>query len=219
MFDREQMHRWAEHHAPHHPFRFAFGPGFPGPGRHGRGGPGHGGPGPFGRGGFPGRLFGRGPQMERGSIRVALLALLNEGPMHGYQMIRELAERSGGAWQPSPGSVYPTLQLLQDEGLVTAADVDGRRVYSITEAGKAAFRERGQEPLPWENAQEAAGDGVADLHALALQVFAAVRQVAHAGNETQLKQAREVLAGTRRSLYRILAEDEPEADTPAGTEL
>ena len=90
----------------------------------------------------------RGHRAGRGDVRAAVLALLDEEPMHGYQMIQELGERSGGAWTPSPGSIYPALQLLQDEGLVTAAETDGKRVFSLTEAGREQAAKRGDGPLP-----------------------------------------------------------------------
>src|SRR6266480_2634349 len=85
-----------------------------------------------GPGGFPGQFFGRGPRVGRGDVRAAILVLLAEGPKHGYQVMQELTERSGGMWRPSPGSIYPTLQLLEDEGLVRSAESDGRRVFELT---------------------------------------------------------------------------------------
>ena len=93
-----------------------FGPGF-GPRHHDRGG----------RGGRGGR---------RGDVRAAVLALLTERPMHGYEMIQELDQRTGGVWRPSPGSVYPTLQLLEDEGLIKSDEGAGRKAYTLTEAGQ-----------------------------------------------------------------------------------
>jgi DNA-binding PadR family transcriptional regulator len=180
---------------------------------HRRGGRGRHGPGgfPFGGGfGFPGPGFGRGPRVGRGDVREAVLALIAEAPMHGYQIIGELAERSGGAWRPSPGSVYPVLQLLADEGLVRAEETEGRRVFHLTDAGRAHVEERAEQPKPWETAAAAADDGVAALRSLAFGVGAAVMQVAQAGDEAQVAAARALLAETRRTLYRILAGDEPE---------
>lgn len=180
-------------------------------GRPGPGGPFRGGPfGPNGAGPLRGRLFGRGPQAERGSIRAALLALLAEGPMHGYQMIRELSTRTGGAWQPSPGSVYPTLQLLEDEGLVRVEQQDERRVYTLTDAGRAAVEQR-TGPPPWKAAAGAPGEESHDLRALAMGVAAAFMQVMQSGTPAQRTQARTVLIDARRALYRILAEDAPES--------
>jgi len=109
----------------------------------GRGGPWDRGP----RGGWGG---GRGGgRARRGDVRAAILALLTEKPMHGYEMIQELDERTSGAWKPSPGSVYPTLTMLEDEGLVTAVESDGKRRYTLTDAGTEAAAER-QGPAPWE---------------------------------------------------------------------
>ena len=175
----------------------------------------------FGKG-FPGPGFGRGPKVGRGDVREALLALLAERPMHGYQMISELTERSGGMWRPSPGSVYPVLSLLADEGLVRAEEADGRRVYHLTEAGRAHVEARAGEPKPWETAAAAADDGMAALHTLAFGVGAAVVQVAQAGTEAQIAAAKTVLAEARRSLYRILAgdlTDPAEAAGPEGPDL
>ncbi len=135
--------------------------------------------------------------------------------MHGYQMISELAERSGGAWRPSPGSVYPVLQLLADEGLVHAEESGGKRVFHLTDAGRAYTDARAGEPKPWETAAAAADDGLTDLRSLAFGVGAAVMQVAHAGSDAQVRAAQKILTETRRALYRILAEDEQdETDQP-----
>jgi DNA-binding PadR family transcriptional regulator len=166
-----------------------------------RGGP------PFGH--FGGRgFFGPGRRAGRGDIRSAILALLSEQPMHGYQIIRELSERSGGLWQPSPGSVYPTLQQLQDEDLVRSQESDGgKRVFELTDAGRLAAEKLPDSP-PWE---EGAGDGddaLIELRELAIGVMAATRQVVQAGAPAQLAAAREVLRDARRRLYGILAEDD-----------
>ncbi|CUU54340.1 Transcriptional regulator PadR-like family protein [Parafrankia irregularis] len=188
-------------------------------GRGGAGGPfgpgGPGGPGggwPFGRGFPPGPGFGRGARVGRGDVREALLALLAEEPMHGYQMIGELANRSGGMWRPSPGSVYPVLSMLADEGLVRAEERDGRRVFHLTDAGRAHVEARGDVPKPWETAAASANDDVSALRNLAFGVGAAVVQVAQAGDASQIAAARELLTETRRNLYRILAGE------PAGPE-
>ena len=154
----------------------------------------------------PGHRGGR--RAGRGDVRAAVLALLNEQPMHGYQIIQELSERSRGAWTPSPGSIYPALQLLQDEGLVSAAESDGKRVFTITEAGQAAVTARGDGPLPWEAAARGERSGISNLRDLTGQVGAAVRQVASAGTEAQVARAADLLTTTRRELYRILAEDD-----------
>jgi len=141
-------------------------------------------------------------------VRTALLALLGEKPMHGYDLIRELEERSGGFWRPSPGSIYPTLQMLEDEGLVTSEERDGKRVYSITDAGRAeleARRERAGGAAPWE---VGGGDeGFLRLRDVVFQVGAAAMQVARAGSAEQVARAAEILTEARKKLYAILAED------------
>jgi DNA-binding PadR family transcriptional regulator len=157
------------------------------------------------RGGF-GR--GEGRRANRGDIRAAILALLAEEPMHGYQMIQELGTRSNGAWTPSPGSIYPALQLLQDEGLISAAETDGKRVFTLTAAGRDAVAERGDKPLPWDAAARGEKSGFGELRQLVMQVANAVHQVASVGDESQLAKAVTVMTNTRRELYRILAEDD-----------
>jgi DNA-binding PadR family transcriptional regulator len=164
------------------------------------------------RGEFP---FGRGGRRAgRGDIRAAIVALLSESSMHGYQIIRELSERTGGAWTPSPGSVYPTLQQLEDEELVVEQKSDtGRRVYALTEAG----RERAAalpSPAPWEQVAAEANDETADFRSLVFQVLGAVKQVAGAGTPAQIEAAQDVLRTARRSLYQILAEDPAEEPEP-----
>jgi DNA-binding PadR family transcriptional regulator len=174
--------------------------------------------GPFGRG-FPfGPGFaGGGRRHGRGDIRAAILALLAEQPMHGYQVIQELSERSGGAWRPSPGSVYPTLQQLEDEGLVRAVQSEaGRRAYELTEAGRAEAAASTRGSAPWE---DAAGEREGELPAmreLFFQVAAATWQVAQAGSSRQHAAAAEVLRDARRRLYQLLAEDAPEPTSEGG---
>ena len=180
---------------------------FAGKRRHGREG--------FGRGPFFGGrgdpFFGGGRRAGRGDIRAAILALLAEQDMHGYQIIRELSERTGGAWTPSPGSVYPTLQQLEDEELVQEQKSDsGRRVYALTEAGRTAA-DALPKPAPWEQVAAEANAEEGDLRSLVVQVLGAVRNVATAGTPAQIEAAREVLRTARRSLYRILAEDDAAA--------
>jgi DNA-binding PadR family transcriptional regulator len=181
--------------------------------KHGHGQHGHGGPfGPWGGpGGGPWQgfgPFGRGPRAGRGDVRAAILTLLGQAPMHGYQVIQELSERSGGMWRPSPGSVYPTLQLLEDEGLVRSEEVEGKRVFHLTDAGKAEAAKRGPDtPAPWEMGAEA--EPFAELRTLGFGLVTAVMQVVQSGNEGQIQKAKEILSEARRSLYRLLAEDEP----------
>lgn len=176
--------------------------------RHGRFGPWIG-PERFFAMGGPGPFAGWGPKVGRGRVREAILSLLAEEPMHGYQIMQELTERSHGVWQPSPGSIYPTLQQLEDEGLVRAEEAEGRRVYHLTEGGRRHVEsraERGQPP--WEAASGAIGSDLFELRDLAFQVGAAVMQVARAGTPEQVERAKEILAETRRKIYRLLAEGE-----------
>lgn len=157
---------------------------------------------------FPGPFFGRGPKVGRGDVRAAILVLLAEGPMHGYQIIQELTERSAGVWRPSPGSVYPTLQLLEDEGSIRSEEAEGRRVFHLTDAGEAEVKRRGEDaPAPWE----AFGDAgpLIELREVGFGVVAAVMQVAQTGSAGQIARAKEILTDARKSLYRLLAEDEP----------
>lgn len=161
----------------------------------------------FGPGFGPGRMpfLGRSRSTRRGEIRSAILALLWETPMHGYQIITELSERSGGDWRPSAGSVYPTLQQLTDEGLVRDEERDGRRVYELTDSGRAeAERSRSAVP-PWQSASR---DGRPDLRRVAVQVMAATMQVAQGRDPAMQTRAYELLAECRRSLYRLLADDD-----------
>lgn len=147
---------------------------------------------------------------RRGDIRAALLAMLDERPMHGYDMIRELRERSGGAWRASPGSVYPTLQLLEDQGLVTSDRADGKRVYSVTEPGRAELaerRERAGNAEPWEHEDAPEAGGWRELRDAVQQVGFAAMQVRRAGGDDQVRRAAEVLTEARKKLYAILQED------------
>jgi DNA-binding PadR family transcriptional regulator len=195
-----------------------------GPGRHGHGHHGHG-RGPWGAGppfGFGGSRGG-GPmsfrrRMRRGDVRAALLVLLEEEPRNGYGLMQELEVRSQGVWRPSPGSVYPALAQLEDEGLVSAEATEGRKLFALTEAGRAHVDEHREElGVPWEAVSEDVGESAMDLRNLVWQIGAATMQVLQAGTEAQVAKARDLLAETRRSLYRILAEDAPadEAGNPA----
>lgn len=164
-----------------------------------------------GRGpGGPGRPGGgpRGRRAGRGEIRAAILLLLAEEPMHGYQIITELAERTDGRWRPSPGAVYPAIAQLQDEGLVEVSDDGGRRLASLTDAGRAHVAEHGDElGNPWERV---AGDPRSGRHRLRASLHAlggAVEQVVRAGTPAQADAAVEVLDRARREIYRLLAED------------
>jgi DNA-binding PadR family transcriptional regulator len=155
---------------------------------------------------------GRGPQVRRGDVRAAIIALLAEEPMHGYQIIGQLGERSGGMWRPSAGSVYPTLQQLEDEGLVKGEEREGRNVYSLTEDGKKAAASAAGNPAPWDMPGSAEAIGLFDLF---LPLGAAVKQVSTVGSPETQARARVILTEARKALYRLLAEDEtPEATEP-----
>lgn len=183
---------------------------------------GHAGQRPFGAhwGVFGGQMFGppwgpggprgwRGPKARRGDVRAAILAVLAEQPMNGYQIIQEIAERSGGMWKPSPGSIYPTLQQLEDEGLVTADAEVGRRTFTLTDAGREYVAEHAEEvSAPWEAMTASAEDDENGLKPLLGQVAAAMWQIIAAGTPDQQAQAREALITLRRTLYAILADDE-----------
>ncbi|MFG2475514.1 PadR family transcriptional regulator [Streptomyces fagopyri] len=180
-----------------------FGPGGPG-GPGGFGGPGFG-PGPWG-GGRGGRGGPRG-RARRGDVRASILALLKDRPMHGYEMIQEIAERSGGAWKPSPGSVYPTLQLLEDEGLIASAAEGGKKLFSLTEEGRGAAEEGPD--APWEEA----GRGVdwETLHEIRQAGFGlmeAFGQVWKTGSKDQRDKALAVINEARKKLYLILADED-----------
>src|SRR6266567_4002315 len=150
-----------------------------------------------------------GSRVGRGDVRAATLLLLAEQPSHGYQIIQQVSERSGGIWQPSPGSVYPALQLLEDEGLVGAEQNEGRRVFHLTDAGRTYVEEhRSELTEAWKSVVESTDDGGQELRDLFHQVGTALRQVVHEGTATQIAAARTLLVATRRQLYRILAEDE-----------
>jgi DNA-binding PadR family transcriptional regulator len=140
-------------------------------------------------------------------MRVAILALLSEEPMHGYQIIQELSERSDGAWNPSPGSVYPTLQQLADEGLVRSTETDGRRVHELTDEGRARAAER-TGPAPWEDAAEEQGDDVAALWQAFMGIADASKQISRTGTQAQITSALEIVKDARKRLYRLLADDE-----------
>ena len=154
----------------------------------------------------------RGPRARRGDVRAAALALLSEQPMNGYQIIQELGERSGGVWRPSPGSVYPALQQLEDEGLIRAeAGEGGRRAYQLTDEGRAYATAHPDElRAPWDVVAGSAGGVAIEMRKLIGQVAMAAFQVVSAGTDAQAAQARQILTDTRKALYRILAADEDE---------
>jgi len=160
----------------------------------------------------------RGPRARRGDVRTAILVLLAEEPRNGYQLMQEIEQRSEGAWRPSPGSVYPALQQLEDEGLVRTEGGEGQRVFALTDAGRAHVAERGDaEPPPWDAARAYPKGAQRELMGQLRQIAMALIQVGQTGSAAQVEQAGRVLAETRRSLYRILADD-PEPDGTEGAE-
>jgi DNA-binding PadR family transcriptional regulator len=206
------MHRHSRHttHEEHCRHRHGFGGhgprgedfgGFPFGGR----GPGEFGFGPRGRGGRKAR---------RGDIRTAALLLLAEEPRNGYQIMQEVQERSEGAWRPSPGSVYPALAQLEDEGLIRSEEIDGRKAYRLTVDGLAHVEQRDPErPAPWEQMSGDTPPKAVELGKIMREVAFAFMQVMRTGSEEQQEQARKVLVDVRRELYRILGEgSEPESD-------
>jgi DNA-binding PadR family transcriptional regulator len=144
--------------------------------------------------------------MRRGEIRTAILAILMDGPGHGYDLIQRLEEKSGG-WRPSPGSMYPTLQLLEDEDLVQSRDQEGKKVFELTDAGRAEAERRIEEAggAPWD--RERGPLPSRDLRDAVGQTFAAFKQIGAVGSPAQVDRAVAVLKETRRQLYQILSED------------
>jgi DNA-binding PadR family transcriptional regulator len=190
------------HHTHGHRMRgFGFGPGFP----FGPGGPDFGPGAPWGPGGPRGR--GRGGRGARLNVRTAVLALLLERPMHGYEMIQELDARTNGIWRPSPGSVYPTLQLLEDEGLIEAEAEGGRKSYHLTDAGRPEAETAAQNP-PWASIGDDTMSQAQDFRDAAVGIMSALKQVGFSGTGEQRQKALEVLNETKRKLYAILADSE-----------
>jgi DNA-binding PadR family transcriptional regulator len=151
----------------------------------------------------------RGMKARRGDVRAAILAVLSETALNGYQIIQEIAERSGGAWKPSPGSIYPTLQQLEDEGLVRAETDSGRRAFTLTDEGRAYVAEHADEvAAPWQTLSETPDDG---LKPLIGQVGAAFWQIMAVGSPEQQAQGREALVELRNRLSAILSTDDQTA--------
>ena len=151
-----------------------------------------------GRGGWGG-----GRRMPRGAIRTAILVALRDEPGHGYEVMRRLEEMSGGLWRPSPGSVYPHLQMLEDEGLVRSSDVEGSRTFTLTETGRD---EAAKAKLPWQEAGES-DDEVRTLRLGMGQLMSAAKQLAGAGEKDQIERGISIIQKARKELYQILAED------------
>ncbi|MGG8408955.1 PadR family transcriptional regulator [Streptomyces sp. 12297] len=159
--------------------------------------------GPFGRGGRGGPHR----RARRGDVRASILALLSDRPMHGYEMIQEIGERSGGAWKPSPGSVYPTLQMLEDEGLITSESEGGKKLFTLTEAGRAEA-ETGPD-APWEEAGRGVDwDSMNEVRQAGFGLMEAFGQVFKTGTPEQRRKALAVIGDARKKLYLILADED-----------
>lgn len=147
-----------------------------------------------------------GQRAKRGDVHAAVMALLTEQDMHGYQIIQELSERSGGAWNPSPGSVYPALQSLEENRMVSSEESGGKRVFSLTELGRkhAAML---PEQAPWdEMAQDSNSSG--RLRDVFHGLMSATSQIATRGDAEQIEKATNILADARKRIYLMLAGEE-----------
>ena len=152
-------------------------------------------------------------RMRRGDVRAAVLVLLDEGPQSGYGLMSEIETRSEGAWRPSPGSMYPTITMLEEEGLIRPQAGEGRTPYELSDEGRAYVEEhREQLGEPWARSAEGYGGDRLELRRLMGQLGAAAFQVATAGDDAQIAQSKAVLADARKALYRILADDAPESE-------
>ena len=154
---------------------------------------------------------------RRGAVVVAVLTLLDERPMHGYELITELEARSEGRWRPSPGTMYPALARMEDRGLITAEDLDGKRRFALTDAGRQRLAEcresRDDGADPWD---EADTGGRGDLRRHLAEIVGQARQIGRFGSQEQIDRAVAVFSDTKRELYAILADDtdrEPTDDT------
>ena len=160
--------------------------------------------GPGARGGRRGGGRGRG---RRGDVRAAILKLLAERPMHGYEMIQEIAERSQNLWRPSPGSVYPTLQLLVDEGLLVARESEGsKKLFELTDDGSGAAEKI--ETQPWAEIAEDVDPGQVSLRSAVAQLIGAVAQSAYTATEEQQQRIVDIVNNARREVYHILGESD-----------
>jgi DNA-binding PadR family transcriptional regulator len=148
-----------------------------------------------------------GPRARRGDVRAAALALLAERPMHGYEMIKEIEERTGGAWTPSAGSIYPTLQMLEDEGLISGQEIDGKRRFTLTESGEAEQSSKEGEETPWDAVRAGVDPEQFQLRGAVHKLHHSIGQVFAAADESQQRRVRELLDETRRGIYAILAEE------------
>ncbi|MGA5197903.1 PadR family transcriptional regulator [Streptomyces exfoliatus] len=140
-------------------------------------------------------------------MRASILALLKDRPMHGYEMIREIGERSDGAWKPSPGSVYPTLQMLEDEGLITSASEGGKKLFTLTDTGRAEA-EAGPD-APWEEAGRGVDwEALNEVRQAGFGLMEAFGQVWKSGTPEQRQKAVAVIGEARKKLYLILADED-----------
>lgn len=161
-------------------------------------------PGGHGRGAHHG---GRSRRSRRGNLRLAVLALLTEHPMHGYEMIQELEKRTSGFWRPSPGSIYPILQMLEEEGLIASQDVEGRRRFTLSDAGRTEAESAvSAEKAPWDEVTGDIDPAYVKMRTAVGQIHTAAMQVAESGAEQDKEKAVEILKDARRKLYAILAE-------------
>jgi DNA-binding PadR family transcriptional regulator len=140
--------------------------------------------------------------------------LLDEEPRNGYQIMQEVEERSEGVWRPSPGSVYPALPQLEDEGLIRSEEIDGRKLFRLTADGEAYVRERGEDKrAPWELMSDDISGQAAELGKLVREVAYAFAQLMRTGSEAQIAESRNVLVTARRDLYRILGDGDPDSSS------
>jgi DNA-binding PadR family transcriptional regulator len=150
----------------------------------------------------------RSSKAGRGDVRAAILAVLGEGPRNGYQIMSEIEERSGGAWRPSPGAVYPALSQLADEGLISGEESGGRRTFTLTDAGRAYIEQNPEMARgAWESMAQQEAWQVPGLFAVAARLGGGIVQMAHGGTPEQIQAAERLLEQTRRKLYQILADD------------
>ena len=143
-------------------------------------------------------------RMRKGDVRSAVLRLLNESPMHGYQIIHEIESRSGGAWKPSPGSVYPTLQLLVDEGLLESKETKGRRTYSLTPTGKEVAAAEAESPAPWDTGFDRPTGPRGTLALSGMKLAKAAAEVARVGTPEQMEKATKLIDEAAKKLSSIV---------------
>jgi len=148
--------------------------------------------------------WGGGRRMRRGDRRRAILSALREAPAHGYEIIKRLEGMSGGLWRPSPGSVYPLLQMLKDEGIVQSTEHDGTRTFTLTDKGAA--QATGDTALLWEPMGEG-DDEIYSLRLAVTQLMTAAKQLSGAGRNEQIERGTAVVQNARKEIYKILAED------------